>query len=171
MENGAHMTETTAPAEAPEIMGSPWEIFWRRLRRQKLAMAGGVILIFLYAVSLFAGFIAPYGYERMDRARFFHPPTQLRVAGWRLAVQLYEPAAGSSKFKPVPGEVKALRFFVRGEKFKLFAFLPCAVHLFGTGDPDRPVYLLGTDEYGRDILSACSTVRKFRYPSALSASA
>ena len=41
-------------------------MFWQRLKRRKIAMAGGVILIFLYLVALFAGFIAPYSYDRLD---------------------------------------------------------------------------------------------------------
>ena len=49
-------------------MESPWQIFWRRLRKQKIALVGGVIVIFLYLIALFAGFIAPYGYERQDQA-------------------------------------------------------------------------------------------------------
>ena len=50
--------ETAAPipnAEA-QIALSPWQIFWRRLKRRRIAMIGGAILIFLYLVALFAGF-------------------------------------------------------------------------------------------------------------------
>src|SRR5580704_9471297 len=85
--------------EVGAVMESPGRILWRRLRRQRVALIGGIILVVLYAVALFAGFIAPYGYERQDRDRFFHPPTGLRFQGGRLAVQSYEALPGASKYR------------------------------------------------------------------------
>src|SRR5580704_12871023 len=103
METAPQTADTEAFAKATR-MESPWGIVWRRLRRERLALAGGCILVILYGVALLAGFIAPYGYERQDRDRFFHRPTALRLQGWRLAVQGYEPAPGSSKYQPVKGD-------------------------------------------------------------------
>ena len=136
-----------------EIIGSPWQIFWQRLRRQKVALTGGGILVVLYALSLFAGFVAPYDYERMDREGQFHPPTGFTVKNWRLAVKRYELSAETGKYQAVPGDAKALRFFVRGDEYRLFFFIPSSIHLFGTGDPKYPVYLAGTDEFGWDVFS------------------
>jgi len=140
-------------ANASAANDSPWRIFWQRLRHQRLAMAGGIILVLLYLVALFAGFIAPYGYERQDRDRFFHRPTALRVRGWRLVVQGYEPAPGTSKYREAKGDVVLVKFFVTGEKYFLFGFIPAKLHLFGTEDANHPLYLSGTDQYGRDIFS------------------
>lgn len=39
----------------------PWAILWMRLRKNKLAMTGGLTLIVLYLMCSFGGFIAPYG--------------------------------------------------------------------------------------------------------------
>ena len=68
--------ETAAPISAVEAQPplSPWQLFWRRLKQRRIAMAGGAILIVLYLVALLAGFVAPYNYDRQDRSRFFHPP-------------------------------------------------------------------------------------------------
>jgi peptide/nickel transport system permease protein len=35
----------------------------------------------------------------------------------------------------------------------LFGLIPATVHLFGTGDKNYPVFLLGADQFGRDVFS------------------
>jgi peptide/nickel transport system permease protein len=146
--------ETAAPtpnAEA-QIALSPWQIFWRRLKRRRIAMIGGAILIVLYLVALFAGFVAPYHYERMDRDRYFHPPIWPKLSGFRLVVPRYEQLPGDFVYREVPDDTQPVHLFVRGDKYKLFGLIPASIHLFGSDD-NHPVYLLGTDQFGRDIFS------------------
>src|SRR5712671_114371 len=110
-----------------EEHAGPWRLFWRRLRRQRIAMIGGIILIVLYTMSLLAGFIAPYSYERQDRERFFHSPTGVTFAhGW-LAVPRYEQLAGQFKYRPVAGDSKPVRFFVRGDPYRLIGLFASKV--------------------------------------------
>ena len=141
--------------EAPrgEEHAGPWRLFWRRLRRQRIAIIGGIILVLLYTMALLAGFVAPYSYERQDRDRFFHPPMGLRFAHRWLAVARTEQVAGQFQYRPIASDTKPLQLFVRGDSYHLLGFIPLTVHLFGTGDARYPIYLCGTDQFGRDILS------------------
>jgi peptide/nickel transport system permease protein len=147
MENSApiSITESQKPL-------SPWRLFWLRLKRRRIAMLGGVILIFLYSVMLFAGFVAPYTYSRQDRDRFFHPPIWPRPSGFHIVVPRYEQLPGDFVYREVPNDTKPLHFFVRGDQYKLFGLIPATVHLFGSDD-NYPLYLLGTDQFGRDVFS------------------
>jgi peptide/nickel transport system permease protein len=146
--------ETAAPTSNAEtqIALSPWQLFWQRLKRRRIAMFGGVVLIFLYLVAIFAGFISPYHYERQDRDRFFHPPIWPKLSGFHLVVPRYEQLPGDFVYHEVPNDTKPLHFFVRGDQYKLFGLIPCSIHLFGSDD-NCPVYLFGTDQFGRDVFS------------------
>jgi peptide/nickel transport system permease protein len=147
--------EPSAPIPAAEAKAplSPWQLFWLRLRRRKIAMAGGVILIFLYAIALFAGFVAPYRYDHLDTDYSFHPPIWPRLQGFHLVVPRFEQGNGAYVYRLVPNDTKPLHFFVRGEPYKLFGLIPSTIHLFGTGDKDHPVFLFGADQLGRDVFS------------------
>src|SRR6266487_3082293 len=148
----------TAAELAPPPARSPGQLFWRQLRNSPLAIAGGVLLALFYLGALLAPFLAPYPPDAMDRERFFHPPQPLH---WIDA---------SGRFHPVPfvhptalvdprdfsyreeSRVLPLRWFIRGSRYRLLGVIPAARHLYGV-DAGEHVFLLGTDGFGRDVLS------------------
>jgi peptide/nickel transport system permease protein len=143
-------------AAAPQ---SPGQLFWRQFRRSPIAVAGGALLIVLYALALLAPFIAPYPQDEMDRDRFFHPPQSLHWidAGGRFhalpfayATELADPA--SLSYRELRSRPMPIRLFARGAPYKLLGVIPSDRHLFGVDRPGR-LYLLGADPFGRDVLS------------------
>ncbi len=145
--------ESAGPTPIVEGVLSPWRLFWLRLKRKKIAMIGGVILIFLYTVALFAGFVAPYRFDHNDTDNSFHPPNWPHLQHFRLVVQRYQSTGDDFNYHVIPGDARPLHFFVQGDSYKLFGFIPSSIHLFGTGDGQYPIYLFGGDQFGRDTFS------------------
>lgn len=55
-------------------MDSPKKLFWKRFRRNKLAVAGGIIVAFLFFVAILAPLVSPYGPNDIDRKHILEPP-------------------------------------------------------------------------------------------------
>lgn len=51
------------------------QIVWRNFRRNRLAVAGGVVVILLYLVAIFATALAPQDYKAFNRGKPLHPPS------------------------------------------------------------------------------------------------
>ena len=138
---------------------TPLQLAWRQLRRHRLALFGGAILITLYVMALFADFIAPYSLDFTDRHKFFHPPVLPRFvdAEGRFSLRpfvydttLVDP--GLRTFQVETSKKYPVRFFVRGEPYRLLWFIPSRIHLFGVDEPAR-IFLLGSDAFGRDLFT------------------
>jgi peptide/nickel transport system permease protein len=133
---------------------SPIGLAWRRLRKNRLAIIGGVILLFLYTVALFAPFIAPYTFNAQTGPAY-HPP--MRVY-WNGGPTVYETSMTYDTYRNrvyIEDAQRPLRlgFFVKGESFRLFGLIPMDRHLFGVSGSEKRAYLFGTDEFGRDYLT------------------
>lgn len=54
---------------------SLWADSWRRLKKNRLALFGLFVLVFVILICLFTPWIAPYGYEEQDLALSASPPS------------------------------------------------------------------------------------------------
>ncbi len=50
-------------------------VFWRRFRKNRLAAAGGVIVVLMFFVAVFAPFISPYNPDDIDRRHILESPS------------------------------------------------------------------------------------------------
>lgn len=112
----------------------------------------------LHVVVLCAGFFAPYDPTEQERATPYLPPMRLHLAdahgSFHLRPFVYSLKLREGSFdqyeediaRPIP-----LAFFVSGARYLFLGIIPSRLHLFGA--KRGRVYLLGSDEYGRDQLS------------------
>jgi peptide/nickel transport system permease protein len=130
------------------------ELVWRRFRRSKFAIVGGVILAVFYTLALFAEFFAPYDVGH-DNIRLRYVPPQavhLALSGPYIygLKQARDPETLEQVYTVDASHRYPIRLFARGDAYRLLGMIPTDRHLFGS---DGPLYLLGTDRMGRDLLS------------------
>jgi len=145
-------------AEA-ERARSPWALAWRQLKRYRLALAGGVTLIVLYTAMVLAEFLAPYGLDQSDRTLFYAPPTSVHWRDarghWHLrpfvyAYRVVDPSI--PQYVSDTSRTYDIHVLVRGAPYHWLGLVPADLHLFGVAPPAR-LFLLGTDQFGRDMFS------------------
>lgn len=60
---------------------SPNQLAWNKLKRNKIAIIGILMLILFICLSLLAPFIAPYGYDEIDLMNMESPPSKIHLMG------------------------------------------------------------------------------------------
>jgi peptide/nickel transport system permease protein len=68
-------TPTTKRAE------TPWRLFWKRFRKNKLALGGSIIIAMLFVVAVFAPVLVPYDPYSIDTKKILYPPSTNHLMG------------------------------------------------------------------------------------------
>ncbi|MBB3644407.1 peptide/nickel transport system permease protein [Rhizobium sp. BK619] len=143
----------------------PWRLVAGKLIRQKVAMVAGVVILLLYLIGLFAEFLAPslpatskpqYTYAPPQGLSFFvNKPDgssefSFHVKGYKVEI---EKVALRRTFVVDDTKVVPIGFFVKGAAYDLWGLVPMNRHFIGPINPNDPMYLLGADRLGRDVLT------------------
>lgn len=146
-------------ADEVRFAASQWTMMWRRFRRNRAAIIGGVIVLIYYLVALIGGFMAPYGLTQRFTKHAYMPPTQIHLFDegqfrpFIYGIETTRDASLNLVFEETE-EKYPVRFFARGEPYEILGLIETDIHLFGLeGDAPNPLALLGTDRQGRDMLS------------------
>jgi len=141
-------------------VASQWKLMWWKFRKHKLAMISGAMVIAFYVVALFCEFLAPnVPTTYLDIYATAPPqPVSLFYEGkWMPHVKglTYERDPISLRKTWIVDEsiTVPIGFFVRGDPYKMWGFIPLDLHLFGSKHPGDPFYLMGADMIGRDVFS------------------
>lgn len=142
---------------------SQWTLMWWRFRKHKMAMFSLGLLIILYLVAIFSEFIASYDPNRYEAQYAYASPQIMRFVdaegNFHLRPFVYglksvrDPETMRMIFEPDMEVMHPLRFFVKGEPYKMWALFEMDRHLFGVESADGVFFLLGADRLGRDMFS------------------
>jgi len=145
--------------EEAYYVASQWKLMWWKFKKHKLAMVAVVVLGILYFGAIFADFLSP----TLPNERFSDyksAPPQI--------IRFYEKGEGFQR--PFVYEIKRevdpktfkrtyvvdkskkypVYFFGRGEPYKFLGLFETNIHLVTS---EGPLFLLGTDELGRDVFT------------------
>lgn len=155
------MSATTAAqdrwAEATQL-----QLTWWRFRRHRLAVVSMVLIALFYLVAIFADVLAINDPHATDARRSFIPPQGIHLfdeGGFNPHVYGLRGVRDRQTFQltytPDPNRKLPVRMFVRGYEYDLFGLFPTNIHLLGIEGGQRTdgIFLLGTDQLGRDLYS------------------
>ena len=143
-------------------LASQWQLIWRKFRRHRLAMLAAIVIIFLYSLAVFAEFYSVNDYHKRHVEYAKAPPHIVRFVdeegNFHLNPFIYDMTQklDMETLKRIYTEDRStrypIRFFVRGEQYKLLGLFDTDIHLMGVDEPAL-FFPFGTDELGRDLYS------------------
>ena len=154
--------DSTALGKTEEkvFYATQWQLMWWKFRKHKIAMVSAVVIVFMYICAILAPFIAPYAPTERHRGFLYVPPQKVRFwdeNGFSLRPFVYpieqeiDILTMQRKYIADTSKRIPIKFFVRGNSYKLLGLFETNIHLFGV--EDGKVFLFGTDNMGRDLFT------------------
>ncbi len=152
--------------EEPEAVAttasySQRKLIWRRFKKHRAGVIGGYVVILLYVIVGLGEFLAPHGVSNRYYKVVHCPPQRIHFfsnEGFHLRPFVYgikghlDRQTGIKKYTEDSELKHPIYLFAKGDAYFFYGLFTWDRHLFGTG-VDNPIFLLGTDRFGRDLLS------------------
>lgn len=144
---------------------SQFGLMWRRFKRHKLALVSLWIVVLFYLVALLAEFLAPADPGAYSARYTYAPPQGIRLfstaedGSWTFSPHVngyastVDPKAMRRTFVIDPEVEIPVQFFAPTEPYMLAGVIPMSVKFIGVTEPRAPLFVLGADRLGRDLLS------------------
>jgi peptide/nickel transport system permease protein len=155
-----YSTEVMTPAQEHYYMASQWRMMWWKLKRHRIAVLSGAILLAMYLSITVSEILAPYNYQARHADFIFAPPQSVHLFhdgqfigpyvygyNYRLDMRNLRRVYTEDTSKPEP-----IRFFCHGDRYAFWGLFEGDLHLACPAQ-DGTLFLLGTDRLGRDMLS------------------
>jgi peptide/nickel transport system permease protein len=160
--SGAEPDLVPALDDARILVATQRQLIWWRFRKHKLAMAGLVVVALFYTVAVFADFLAYSDPHDTSAQRASVPPHAISVLdGVRPSLSTHpltgarDPETFQRAYVADESRKIPIRLFAHGYDYKFLGFIPTDIHLIGAkgAKTEDSIFLLGTDDQGRDIFS------------------
>ncbi len=150
-------------AEEKVAAATQLQLTWWRFRKHRLAVASGILVILFYIGAIFADFLAVTEPHATEAARSYIPPQAIHFfdedGSFKPHVYALKGRRDMRTFKliyaPDPADKRYLRLFADGYSYNLLGIFETNRHLIGLdrGKAEDALFLLGTDQLGRDVWS------------------
>jgi peptide/nickel transport system permease protein len=155
-----YTVERMTPAQERFYMASEWRMMWWKLRRHRVAVLAGAILLVMYVSILFCEILAPYGLDTRNTDFIYAPPQRVRIfdKGRLVAPFVYgfdyrlDMTNLDRVYTSNPEKREPIRFFCHGGEYRFWGLFPADLHLVCPAHGGQ-LFLAGTDRLGRDLLS------------------
>ncbi len=155
-----HSIEALTPEQEKYYLASQWQLMWWKLKRHRLAVISGLILLVFYLTTLVSEIVAPYDLHTRNTDFIYAPPQTVRwfhegrfvgpfVYGLSYSLNMTNL---KREYRENKTQVQRLRFFCEGDEYSFWGLFDARFHLL-CPDPQGTLFLLGTDRLGRDMLS------------------
>ncbi|MEE9559542.1 MAG: ABC transporter permease [Acidiferrobacterales bacterium] len=152
--------EELTPEQERYYMASQWRMMWWRLKRHRLAVVCGAILLVMYFSILISEVLAPYNLHTRNTNYIYAPPQRVHlyhdgefvgpfVYGLKYNLNMEDLRREYAEDRR---QVQRLRFFCRADGYKFWGVYQASFHLLCPAQAGT-MFLLGTDRLGRDIFS------------------
>ncbi len=141
-------------------LASRRKLIWWKLKRHKLAVWCGFILLLNYGSALISEWIAPYNYQSRHTSQIYSPPQRLHLFHEGKFIGPFVYGNDSHRdmetlrrvYTPNPDKVEKIRFFCRGDEYKFWSLVESNFHFFCPAE-GKTLFVLGADRLGRDVFS------------------
>src|SRR5215217_2623481 len=116
------------------------QLVWRRFRKSKPAIVGGLMVLILAMFAIFAEFFSPNPLDEVIMQNAFIPPQRVHIMDaegnfhWQPFIYDWKLELDPKTFTPLWTEntdkIYPVHLFVKSWEYKLFGLFPTRLHLF-----------------------------------------
>lgn len=154
------MEEEMPDSEKEMARFGPWKLMWLKFRDHKVAWWSLVLLIILYLIAIFCEFVSPANPWQRDASHRYAPPQLVRIFHEGSLhrpfvyplIQNVDEETRRLSYDIDRTNPRPLSLFVKGDEYDFWGIWKGNTHLIGI-EGGEPVYFIGADRLGRDLLS------------------
>jgi peptide/nickel transport system permease protein len=155
-----YAVERMTAAQERFYVASQWRMVWWKLRRHRVAVVAGAILLAMYIGITMCEFLAPYGVDSRNTDYIYAPPQPVHLfdRGRLVAPFVYgydyrlDMRRLERIYTPDPNKRQTLRFLCHGDDYRFWGLFAGNLHLVCPAKGGQ-LFMLGTDRLGRDLMS------------------